>query len=73
MKHTVGAALRRERISHGLERAELADMLGVSDELMGAYEAGARDLPAATVWRLSVALRVRPEVFFSPDDERCRH
>lgn len=61
-KMTVGENIRRIRISKGLTQKELADILGVSEANIRAYEKGRRNPKPSSLKKFADALGVNPEV-----------
>lgn len=59
---TVGENIRRIRISKGLTQKELADILGVSEANIRAYEKGRRNPKPSSLKKFADALGVNPEV-----------
>lgn len=62
----IGARMRQRRQEMGLSAQDLADLCGVTVDLLERYEAGEAVIHAALVWRLSQGLN-RPVEFFYPD------
>jgi transcriptional regulator with XRE-family HTH domain len=57
----LGERVARLRKEHGLTQAQLAEQLGVSQQLVAAYESGERCVPTDTLPRIATALGVSLE------------
>jgi transcriptional regulator with XRE-family HTH domain len=60
----IGNRLRIRRTSHGMNREELSELVGVNPSNLAAYEAGAQRINASLLLRIAKVLDVRPEYFF---------
>jgi transcriptional regulator with XRE-family HTH domain len=62
----VGARLRAKRISVGLDRAALANRIGVTEQRIDEFENGATRIGADTMLLVCRALHVKAGYFFEP-------
>ena len=58
----VGAKIKQQRINQGFTREKLAQRAEISDKFLYDIEVGNKGMSADTLWRISVALKISPEV-----------
>jgi DNA-binding XRE family transcriptional regulator len=64
LRRTWGSNVRRARLAMGLEQAELAERVGISQSAVSMVEAGTNGFRDTTKLRLAQALGVPPRVLF---------
>lgn len=66
----VGQRIRRLRKRHRFSQEQLAQMIGTAQTTLSAYETGARNIDAETLWELAKALGEPINVFFPDMDSK---
>ena len=67
IRRTVGRNIKAVRIAAGMSQEELAAQMDVDQGYISSLEAGKRNPTILTVWHVSVALGVLPDVLFRMD------
>lgn len=60
----IGTKLRQLRMLHGMNQAEVAQMLGISAQQVQKYEAGRNRLSVSRLYEICCALSAEPSFFF---------
>ncbi len=64
INQSVGYRVKERRISLGLSRAEIAEMVGVSQQQFEKYEKGLNRISAGMLMAIAVHMQIEPSYFF---------
>ncbi|MEY5042515.1 MAG: hypothetical protein RLZZ414_2079, partial [Bacteroidota bacterium] len=66
MKEIISQKIKNARALKGLSQQELADMIGVSKQMISKYEKGESIPTSSNLLKLSKSLKVKIDYFFKP-------
>lgn len=66
IRAVIGDNTKRARLRRGLTQEQLAELMGLDRAYISGLEQGRRNPTAVTLWRIAVALEVRPADLLKP-------
>jgi transcriptional regulator with XRE-family HTH domain len=66
IRKVIGDNTKRARLRRGLTQEQLAELMGLDRAYISGLEQGRRNPTAVTLWRIAVALEVRPADLLKP-------
>lgn len=66
IRKVIGDNTKRARLRRGLTQEQLAELMGLDRAYISGLEQGRRNPTAVTLWRIAVALEIRPADLLKP-------
>jgi transcriptional regulator with XRE-family HTH domain len=66
IRAVIGDNTKRARLRRGLTQEQLAELMGLDRAYISGLEQGRRNPTAVTLWRIAVALEIRPADLLKP-------
>ena len=71
IRKVIGDNTKRARLRRGLTQEQLAELMGLDRAYISGLEQGKRNPTAVTLWRIAVALEIRPADLLKPPSTRA--